>query len=258
MRITKLFQNRTKLSQLTGIKIVFSIPIAVLFSISPEAHDILEIQAELGRDSKTGFVHGHAEGVILAKPETVYQVLSVAIHGKLSKRTKVCLAFPKEKAEGYLTRPVEERLGIRGKASDALKKEVLENAGGELTEGVVPRIDVMYTYRFMEMPPFVPNQWFVTRETHDASKAAEGIFSIRMEAILGNIKHYDSRWIVTPLEGGSKTKVQMINDTDTGFSGPEFLLKLGKSELRHAVEQVRKLVAESASTPTAQSTPTEK
>jgi hypothetical protein len=185
---------------------------------------------------------GYAEIVLPKKPDFLWPILTDAIHGKLSDRTKLC-AFVDEArakqitsqpgAQAWMPVPADQEEGIRGQLESALLKVVPSVQVGQLEE--------RYVFRKVHVPiPFTSDRWFLAREVHDAKTGLkDGVFKLRIDGLAGNVRFYQSEWLVQPDPQGARVRLDITSDM--GITVPGFLVGLGGKELVTSMNRFAKL-----------------
>jgi hypothetical protein len=218
----------------------------VLAAISaPSAARALEIKSEFKKDPATGRMVGYAETVFPQKPDRVWAVLTEAVHGKLSDRTKVCAGLSAEKAREVTElqlKPEQKLLPVSGELDEKLR-----NAIESALISPVPRVEngareERFVFRKISVPiPFTSDRWFLAREVHDAQSGLNRQeYTLRIDGLAGNVKFYQSAWTLKPAAGGATVRVDITSDM--GIAVPGFLVSLGGKELETSMKRLALMV----------------
>ena len=212
-----------------------------LISVSRPSY-ALDVKSDFKKDPATGRMVGYAEAVLPKKPDSLWPILTDAIHGKLSDRTKLCAFVGEEHAkqigvpssdQSWMPVPADQEDQIRGKLEAVLLKSVPSVAVGQLEE--------RYVFRKVHVPiPFTSDRWFLAREVHDAKTGLkDGVFKLKIDGLAGNVRFYHSEWLVTPDPQGARVRLDITSDM--GITVPGFLVGLGGKELVTSMNRFAKL-----------------
>jgi hypothetical protein len=217
-----------------------------LVLLLPAVSLALEVRTDFRKDPSTGRMVGFAESVFPQEPAQIWGVLTQAVHGKLSDRTKAC---------GGVKDTLVRALMVGGNQAQATLMPVSKDREDRLRSQLesalinpVARVDLgareeRFVYRKISVPiPFTSDRWFLARELHDAkSGLASGQFTLEIEGLAGNVRHYQSTWKMKPAPaGGALVRVDITSDM--GIPVPGFLVGLGAKELETSMKRLAGMV----------------
>jgi hypothetical protein len=198
----------------------------------------LTVKSDFRKDPATGRMVGFAEAYLPQKPETLWPLLTQAVHGKLSDRTKVCAGLDEATATSLTTGT--DRKNLMPIASDQ-ESSLLQKIEAELNPSILSvalgQKGERYVFRKIHVPiPFTSDRWFLAKETHDAQTGQkEGLFRLKIDGVAGNVRFYQSEWTLKPEAQGSSVRIDI--NSDMGISVPGFLVSLGAKELETSMQR---------------------
>ena len=206
----------------------------------------LEVRTDFRKDSSNGRMVGFAESVFPQKPSEIWGVLTQAVHGKLSDRTRACGGVSDAQVRTLLAGSTQAQAPLMPVArdrEDALRSQLESSLINPVARVELGAREERFVYRKISVPiPFTSDRWFLAREVHDAkSGLSSDQFSLEIEGLAGNVKHYRSAWTVKPAPaGGALVRVDITSDM--GISVPGFLVGLGAKELETSMKRLAGMV----------------
>ncbi len=211
---------------------LWAIAFGLSFSLPTQAAP--KIEGSVHKDASTGWVIGNAKGTLVQSMERLWPVLADAIHGQLNANTTVCVSLSESDVRSRLGGLPAERLPLPD-AQEAAAFESFRKVGSKTP--AIARIgekSTRYVLRKMDIPvPFVGDRWVLAKETLDATDASK--FTLKIEGLAGNVRHYDTTWTLTPSSLGTFVEVRVSSDLN--FQVPSSLAGLGSSELRGSLRR---------------------